>query len=192
MANVFGLGAKVKTGGEVDSQSAIPGSVEAAEEAVRTVGAELARARQELEAASEAAVKAEADYDVAVRQNYDGLVPDAKLELAQSARTSASGAIDRLGRIIKLLEERLELRREEASKARRRVADRLVESACAEVAQLFLRFLDKKAEADAVRLEMGRRFAQAQAEIQRLGGDPNKIVVNYEALQKSWAEKRGL
>jgi len=192
MINVLGLGAKVKAGGEVDSQSAIPGSVEAAEEAVRTVGAELSRAHQELEAASEAAVKAEADYDVAVRQNYDGLVSDAKLELAQSARTSASGVIDRLGRIIKLLEERLEPRREEASKARRRVADRLVESACAEVAQLFLRFLDKKAEADAVRLEMGRRVFQAQAEIQRLGGDPNRIMVDYEALQKSWNEKHGL
>jgi hypothetical protein len=41
-------------------------------------------------------------------------------------------------------------------------------------------------------MEIGLCISRAQEEIQRLGGDSNRIMVDYEALQKSWTEKRGL
>jgi len=164
--------------------------VDAVEEDLRALGAELSQARHDLEAAQEGEQKAEAAYDAAVRQHYDKAISDADLEKAQSARVAAGRTIDSLPRVIKLLEERLEAKREQLREEQRRAIKTLVESACAEVAQLFLRLLDKKAEADVVQLEMGRRVAQAQAEIQRLGGDPGRICVDYDGLRKSWSEKR--
>jgi hypothetical protein len=138
----------------------------------------------------EAKTKAEADYDTAVRQHYDGVISETDLEQAQAARLATAGTIDRLERIVKLLEERVEAKRQQAHEERLRAADSLTKSVSAEMSRLFLELYDKEQEARAAQRRINTVLARGEEEIKRLGGDPSMIQVDHDALRKSWAEKR--
>jgi hypothetical protein len=164
--------------------------LEAVEREISSLEEKLRQARDALGVAEQNVLGAEATYDAAVRDHYDGKVSDAELEQARAARIALGDEPDRLRRIIVLLEERIEAQRPKLDAEQLQEATRLGEAASREISALFLRILEKRAEVDSLQTEMYAIGARAKARAKSLGNHEPPVRVDFEALKKEWVEKR--
>ena len=75
---------------------------------LETVTEQLTRARRDLESAVRAEAEAKATYDRAIQQCFDGELPVSAEEQARHDCTTATLGVDRLRRIVALLERRVQ------------------------------------------------------------------------------------
>lgn len=148
----------------------------------------LHRVRGQIQEAEATERKAEAAYDLAIRDRHDGRRSQADEEAALGRWTAAKREIDRLRRILPMLEERVETKRGELAEARRATARAIVAEAEQEIRTLQGQLVDNIEKGKDLKRQIATVEAQVTKKCEELGCPDLRPHVEFEATARAHRE----